>query len=432
MKVLVDHGAYGNLGDTSMIEAVVLRLQHLLPEDEIYVIDRPSLKTKVWDLPNVFRQEDYSVKVVLEDTLARAPFLWRYSGDWRKLTSKVELLFTGSSFAAGSFSLCNSRNTEIRFPNLGKFCEQFDALHIVGGGNLNDIFYDELFRKCLLIQAFAEQDKPIILTGQQLGPFSSAVLKKALAKTLQKANFVGLREPGDSLAFCQEACIETNCFDVMGDDSFGLSPVDDNDVLAILAQYGVKENGFLAFNIRIGHYAKEHAKYLQQISIIVDKLSKQFQMPVLIVPVALSQNDNDITSGKKLVEMLSSSQVLVLQNNNLTSSLVKGVLGKAFGAVGVSYHFCTFALSQGVPSVCIYDGEYYSQKARGLCDFWGDKRLALPLKDIITDLAVYHLVQVFKDDHLRRKLKYFSKQAIEHWKNVFDTQVEKYIGNGKG
>jgi len=426
MRILVDHGAYGNLGDTSMVEGAVLRLLDLLPGEEIFVIDRPSLRTNIFGLPNVFRQVDYSVKPKWADVLTDAPFLWRYNQYWGRIASKLTLLFVGNLFPASSFS----ENGESRFKRmiLSDFCEQFDGLHIVGGGNLTDIFYHELFRKCMLIQAFAEQDKPIILTGQQLGPFSSRILRRALAKSLHKANFVGLREQGNSLAFCREAFLEPQYFAVMGDDSFGLSGADDNHLLAILTQYGIKENEFLAFNVRTGHYAKEHIKYLEQMSIIVDKLSTLFRMPIMIVPVALSQGDSDITSGKKLAKMTHSSRVLVLENNNLTPSLVKGILGKAFGAVGVSYHFCTFALSQGVPTVCIHDGNYYSQKARGLSEFWGDKRLPLSLKGINTDLAIDHIAEVFKDELLRKKLQDFSIQAIEHWKHIFDTQVRKCFG----
>ena len=312
--------------------------------------------------------------------------------------------------------------------SLSDFCERFDALHIVGGGNLTDVFYHELFRKCLLIHAFAEQDKPIILTGQQLGPFSSHTFKKALTKSLLKASFVGLREAGSSLALCQEAPLEAKCFDVMGDDSFGLSSVNDNHVLAILSQYGIKENRFLAFNIRIGYYAKEHTKHMKQISKIMDKLSMRFRMPIMIVPIALNESDNDITSGRKLAKLTCSSRVLVLENNNLTPDLVKGILGKAFGAVGVSYHFCIFALSQGVPAVCLYDGDYYSQKAKGICSFWGDNRLALPLRNMDTDEAVDHISRIFEDEQLYEKLCQRSKEATEQWQSIFDKQVSHLFG----
>lgn len=428
MKILVDHGAHANIGDVSIIEGAVLRLVNLLPEDEIYVIDRPSLRTKIWDLPKVFRQKEFSVKTVWGDLMANVPFLWHYSEYWKRIILKLSLLSMRNLFSENSFYACYNENTKAKPMAFTELCEQFNALHIVGGGYMTDIFCNNLFRKLILIQSFRKQNKPVILTGQQLGPFRSIVFKEALVKTLQKISFVGLRDPSDSLTFCQEACLKPRSFDVMGDDSFGLPPANDQLILDILGQFGIKENRFLAFNIRIAPYAKEHAKHLRQISMIVDKLSEQFQMPVVIIPTALNPNDNDINSGKKLANLTQNANILILNNNNLRPALVKGIMGKAFGAVGVSYHFCIFALIQGVPAVCIYDGNYYSQKARGLCGFWKDKRLALSLGGIDTRLAIDHIMQVFDDQLLREKLKHFSKQAIECWKHIFDSQIDNYLG----
>jgi polysaccharide pyruvyl transferase WcaK-like protein len=428
MKILVDHGSSYNLGDTAMIEGVVSRLMSILPGAEIFVIDRPNLKTMIWDLPGVSRQKEYVAKPIFADMFSGVRFFWRFNGPWQRAISKITLACMGKILSLRSLPISKNGKSEKGSVKLGEFCEQFDALHIVGGANLTDTFYRELFRRCVIILAFAEQGKPIILTGQQLGPFNSRMLRQALTRTLHKADFVGLREPVDSLTFCQEAHIDPKRLEVMGDDSFGLSPADDSLILGLLAQYGLKPNEFLAFNVRIGYYAQEHAKHVQKIAAIVDKIARQFQMPVVIVPIALNPSDSDIRSGKELAKAVRSANVLVLENN-LTPALVKGVLGKAFGAVGVSYHFCTFALSQGVPAVCIYVGDYYAQKARGLCGFWQDERLALSLKDINTDWAVDHIVQVFKDELLRKKLNLLGKTAIEFWQDTFDRQVKNiFVG----
>ena len=110
-----------------------------------------------------------------------------------------------------------------------------------------------------------------------------------------------------------------------------------------------------------------------------------------------------------------------------TQAASRGVhqLGQAFGAVGVSYHFCTFALTQGVPAVCLYDGDYYGQKGHGLCGFWADNRLALSLQDLTTLSAVKHIMQVFNDDRLRENLLRIAVEAVERWHSIFDQQVIK-------
>ena len=467
MKILVDHCAYNNLGDTAMLESAVSRLLHTLPHAELFVIDRPILKTAIWDLDRVSREGEYLVNPFRGEFFGWLQIIRRHYDDLAKKTRNPALQYSGNeglggrlfrllhtfrkyyktlektncshslqrivkTGSAGYLSLYVKNNKHIRQKTLGGFCDKFDALHMVGGGYLTDMIHYELFNKCSLIHTFAEQSKPVILTGQQLGPFSSPLFKTALQKTLHKANFIGLREPTDSIDLCKEAEIDSKCYSVTGDDSFGLTPSKNSIILQKLDEYELQENGFMAFNIRLGENAKENEKYISKISSIIDKTARHFQIPVLIVPIALGVlpgiEDSDIESGKMLAKKIKSTRTHVIENHNLTPSLIKGILGKAFGAVGTSYHFCAFALSQGAPAVSIYAGDYYSQKAQGLSAFWKDKRLALSLRDIDVDAAGNHIINVLGDESLREKIGFLAKQAIEHWQTTFDKQVKDYFG----
>jgi hypothetical protein len=63
----------------------------------------------------------------------------------------------------------------------------------------------------------------------------------------------------------------------------------------------------------------------------------------------------------------------------LTPATTRKMLGLRVWAIGVSYRFCTFALLEAVPAICIHEGAYCKQKARGIATFWGDERLSLSL-----------------------------------------------------
>lgn len=423
MKILVDHGSSHNLGDTAMLEAVVARLRRLLPEAELFVIDNPSLRTRIWELPHVFPQGTYLSRSLRPSLMAKLRFFWRWDDFRLRITSRFLLALVGKLLPAGSVSLWYDKEVEGQPRTLGEFCEPFDALHVVGGGNLTETFYQHLFGRCCLILTFAEQRKRVILTGQQLGPFTSRLSKTGLARALRKASFVGLREPTDSWKFCREARLEPARFEAMGDDSLGLRPAHESVVREFLAQHGVHERNFLAVNVRVARYASQHRKHLQMIATLIDRIAGDFRMPVVVLPIALNPWDSDVTWGKKLASAMRLANVVVLNENGLTPDLVKGLLGKAFGAIGVSYHFCTFALSQGVPAICLYDGDYYSQKARGLCGFWGDERLALPLRTLDAEVAADHIGQVLRDPMLREKLCVLSGEAVKRWEGIFDREV---------
>jgi polysaccharide pyruvyl transferase WcaK-like protein len=422
MKILVDHGDYGNLGDAAMVESVVRRLRFLIPGADLYVINRPELRAHIWDGRHVLPQSQYRVQAFYPHLVSNLPFFWRYNGGWQKITCGLTLMYLK---AMGS-----ARKIRLSLPvdgaeSLGQFCEPFDALQVVGGGNLTDTFLGEMLRRGSIVLAFAEQNKPVMLTGQQLGPFTSYLTKSALARILPKACFLGLREAGDSLRFCKEAGLDEKAIEVMGDDSLGLPPTDDASTCKLLSKYSVKPGGFLAVNLRLSRYSAEHAAHVEKIAALIVHVARQFQMPVLIVPIALNPSDSDVISGKRLLEAMLGDRGSVIEENGLTPALVKGLIGKAFGAMGSSYHFCTFALSQGVPAICLYDGKYYSQKAWGLCDFWQDNRLGLWLRKVDVDGAVVHCAAVLKDVGLREKLRLLSEEAAERWRVIFDHRARE-------
>src|SRR5262249_10110100 len=196
-----------------------------------------------------------------------------------------------------------------------------------------------------------------------------------VARRLRKASFVGVREPTDSLRFCERAGLRPGAYALMGDDSFGLEPAAPAAVEELLDRHGLRPGRFLAVNLRVGKYTRYQEDYGQRFAALVRELGRRHARPLLVVPIALGEGDSDAASGRRLQAACGGDAVRVLDAPGLTASLVKGVLGRAFAAVGTSYHFCTFALSQGVPAVAVYDGTYYSQKAAGVAAFWQDERL---------------------------------------------------------
>jgi polysaccharide pyruvyl transferase WcaK-like protein len=428
MRILVLHGSSGNLGDTAMLEGVVLNLLRNLPAAELFVADQPGLRTNLWDLPRVHRQLIPGLVFPYEVALAEVPYLWRYDAKWRRAIRKWLALGLGRIFSANAISVpslvtANSKHT------LYELCAQFDALHMVGGGYLTDTFPDLLVQVSCLAQAFVEQEKPILLTGQQVGPFQSQILQALAARLLRGARFVGLREPTRSVEFCQEFHLDPKRFRVMGDDSLGLPCSGEAEISACLAAHRLEPGKFLAFNVRVGPYAAEHGKYLQFIARLAEGLACTFRLPVLMVPIAFNDIDSDNRSGEELLNLMQHAEVRRIDSAHLTPGLVRGLLGKAFGAIGVSYHFCIFALSQGVPAVSLYEGDYYSQKARGICGLWQDDRLGISLQKADISSAVEHISTLLQDLPLRAKLGQQARFAIEDWRKIFDEQVQKNFGS---
>jgi polysaccharide pyruvyl transferase WcaK-like protein len=146
-------------------------------------------------------------------------------------------------------------------------------------------------------------------------------------------------------------------------------------------------------------------------------------MPVAVVPIARHGADSDVAAGHRLAEAMGVDTVRVLDEPGLGVAAVKGLVGQAFAAVGVSYHLCTFALSQGVPAVCLMAGAYYGQKGRGLAGFWGDETLALDVGQLDPHEAAGRVCATLDNPAVRDALRARAEQAVTRWKDVCDGAI---------
>ena len=430
MNILIDHGSSNNLGDASMVLSVVLNLRERFPGATLHVVHRSSfIYGSEWGDAAEFAPR---FRVALPFFVRDAPLPARVR---RRLDEGVRRYVLRQSDATERTSFRNLRSGEagdlslIQPPGqtLREFVERYDALHVVGGGNLTETFPWHLLHRTSLIYAFQEQGKPIVLTGQQIGPFPTDKYWPITAEALRRATFVGLREPTDSVALVRRAGVPEERFAMMGDDAFGLDPADSTEVDERLARRGLSTGQFFTVNLRIGdHYAGGHADHLDTVAGMIDRLADAYGMPALVVPIALNEDDSDLAAGKRLRSRVQTVDLHLLDDSDLTPSVVKGVMERAVGAVGVSYHFCTFALSQGVPAVCIYDGAYYGQKARGLAALWKHDGIALGLEGMDPSRAADHVQSIWDDGALRDQLRERSDQAIDLWHETFTRATAVY------
>lgn len=431
MKLLVDHGSSHNLGDTAMLDGLLREAHHGLKETEFYIKKHPGLtRSEVYDWERVFPYHEYSIdrSLVPANTSAFRLWLQRHIVCFGRHVVR-------SYLGREALPLClpdwltppEKLYLENCVETFDEYCNPFDGLILVGGGYINDVFAWMNLPRMVLIRTFERQGKPVVLTGQQIGPFKTLTTKCMVARALRAARYVGVREPTYSLSFCKYAGISR--YGLMGDDSFGV-PADVEGAKVILKRLNIDSGQFFAVNVRIGSYASEHERHIEKVSKLVEDLIVGTGKTALVVPIALNAGDSDIASGYRLQDHINEGLV-VLDDLNLKPAQVKGILSLAYGALGVSYHFCTFALSTGVPAICIYDGQYYTQKAKGLCEFWGDDRLAVSLNGQVSASSI---VNLWDDEIYREDLKVRAERAINEWNRIVDKEVIepfRRYGNGK-
>jgi len=404
-----------------MVESAVTEFLSICPAAELYLVDRAHERSSVWELPRVHRTINVDLagdQLKALDTLNRIPLLWRLSSCYQSQLVKRLFSKLGGRSRASDLPV-SSRSGGASPATLGEFCKDFDVLYIAGGGNITDTFPLELLRKCAWISCFSEQGKPVVLTGQQLGPFQSESTSNAATRALGMCNFVGVREPLASFSFCENAGLPASKFALMGDDSFGLPKPEATEVDRLLSTYGVERGRFIALNLRATSYMPETNRRLASIAELVKKLIQELKLPVLVVPIVLAGTESDILAGKQLAALVGGSSVRVMESDGLNPTTARGVLGCALGGLGTSYHFCTFSLSESVPVICLHEGSYYNQKAEGIAAFWGEPRFAMALSDMKLEAAMSQVREVFFDFQVREKLAHRAREADRVWHETF-------------
>jgi polysaccharide pyruvyl transferase WcaK-like protein len=405
----------------AMVEGVVTQLLHLDPTCEISIVERPNFPSDVAARHHI---RPFPIQMTCRANLRwtrSLPILWRAARTLDNGFSRLVYRFSAKGFMVRGV-------TSADHDKLLTVADEFDALHIVGGGNLTDNFPMEVWRRRVLVDRFAKAGKPVVFTGQQIGPLCRPAVRSSVYRMLRSAAFVGLREPTASIEHCRRAGMTRQRYSVMGDDSFGLAQEESCQVARVLRSTGLQTDGYIAANLRIANYA-EYGEHVEKYANIIRDVAERMKMPVLYVPISLNTKDSDQYVGAKL-QTLVGDKLILLDDIDMSPALAKGILKHAHAAVGASYHFCTFALSGGTPTVCVYDGRYYKQKAIGISEFWGDARLAMSLRENSSETVVKQVVALASDRQFIDELQAKANRVNSDWRDLFSSIVRSHYTSG--
>jgi polysaccharide pyruvyl transferase WcaK-like protein len=426
MRVLVDHGSsIWNLGDAAMLDGAVRRLLALAPDIEAHVLAASNHVAPILEAPRVHR-----VEAAVTGPLFGAPRVVR---SLHGSTGGSALGNTAAYFALLGL-LMRAAPARVQLGDgrcrLRDFCDNYEALHLVGGGYLNDVFPRELWRKVALMRAFQQRRRPVVLTGQQVGPFRSRLTEGFAASALRPASLFALRESRDSVDLCARWGIPAERRPVSGDDSFGLQAAAALEVEALLARHGLAPGRFIAVNARVDFYGFREAQ-LERFARLLLELSDRLDIPLAFVPIAVGEGPaSDETTGRRLQERLGSRLRLVSLDPSM-AALAKALLGSTRAAIGTSYHFCTFALSGGRPAACVSSGAYYGQKARGLSAFWGE-RIDFDLDGLPPAALAREISDGINAGGLEARLAVRAREAASEWSRMFEGPVQRALRGGPG
>ena len=434
--LLIHGGGLGNAGDNGQMLSALERLERIFPNGEIvvgqmYESDDGHLigKREHSSTPHLFvnRQvwtshtESESSSSAMHSVRRRfrvrrgriSTHIKKYINSRAHLRRIAEgLLSVVSLFRGGVFLfvLMVYKRLGLRLP-LGVTGQKAidtliscDAVYCSGGGNLNDIwFHNELIPRVVSYKAAAILDKPLVVSGQGVGPLESKLGKMLLRWSARHALIFGCRDHSNSRDFLIRIGLCGSKVQSFGDDAFDLRNSSNNRVNEIIRQEGIPSGHarLVAVHIRLHNFTQDFTgRGITVLASFLDRLVEEIDCIFAFVPITYARGSRlgdlrDAAAVKK--RMRYRERVTLIDMHAYSPPDMKSLIGRCDALIGFSYHAWIFALSNGRPAFGLFDGEYFRLKSRGLYDWYGISNWLWDLNKFDEDEATRIVLQTLAD-----------------------------------
>lgn len=255
-------------------------------------------------------------------------------------------------------------------PEQKTFIEYLDSqevIHFTGGGNLTSECGHWFYYALFVAVASRLLGKPVILTSQTIGPFSSWIDEKMATWILNMVQSITLREySGEQQKWLKHLGLIKPRISRSLDMAYFLPP-----------SHVIEDTHFdrNMNTIRVGlalHSRKNNAQQLK--NMVVETLKQLAQthehLEVILLPHILNaHSDWDTKFLEEIalelpasIRVLSPKYASLVKNKAHIAHFVKECTGTCDVVISSRYHGVIFSLSQSVPCISITDGKYQTMK----------------------------------------------------------------------
>jgi polysaccharide pyruvyl transferase WcaK-like protein len=431
-KKIVFIGGYGghDIGDEAQLTTPMIYLKRFIPDAEFLALSPNQGYTskfhKVdsdWDITHYLTgytvtQKEIEPPCIAQDT-HEPQFQTQQSIFWRILKFAFKFAFEtsikypkifGILFNAWIFK--KSRRT-IFLNEEGKrllnHLKNADLLFNVGGGNIMGGFCDRfiIYTICRIFE------KPIIVSGQTIGPFDKWIGKKIAGFFLNKVDVITLRDTM-SINVLEDLGVHKPIIKETADDAVLLPATDQEKIKAILLGekieehqplIGINTNAYLKSVLSVG-YSEELNKIKQVLADAVDCLISDLGARIVFIPMDYNANSDDRVDAYEVLELMKHKDRASIIINGYDDHTLKGIIGQLDVGIGLRYHFIVFATTMQVPTIGIYLGKYYEMKIRGILELMEQGKYALDFEKTSAEEIVAFVKGALQNkDEIKKRLE---------------------------
>jgi polysaccharide pyruvyl transferase WcaK-like protein len=364
MQLLINPGTHSclNMGDLAMLQVAYERVRGLWPDATVRVLAADSAALEC------FCPGAIPVPVTgLHQWNAEHPLLGQRGkllpAPLRGIVRRVEHRLQKSEPAAAlSLMQHRYRRQGAVTDDLHSFLRALtssDLVMMCGQGSINDDLKPHA-RQALGLLNWAQQlGIPTVVMDQGIGPLENPELVALARNTLPRAKLITIRERPMGAALLNTLGVSSDRVRVTGDAAVELARRLTPEKLGT----------GIGLSVRNVTYAKIDRNLIDVLRPAIQSYAREHGAPLVAIPIMRGTQVPDTVSIEELCrgyegEVRGGSELLTPER---TASAVHACRT----VVTTTYHAAVFALSQGVPAICLANSEYYAGKFNGLADQFG-------------------------------------------------------------
>jgi polysaccharide pyruvyl transferase WcaK-like protein len=253
-----------------------------------------------------------------------------------------------------------------------------DLVYGSGGGNLNDLWLnEELLPRVATYRVAAVLGKPVIVSGQGVGPVATRLGRRLLKWGAKDLSLFSCRDTHASRDFLVSLGMDANVVQSLGDDATDLrcSPPDRIAAIAVAEAFPADGRPRVAVHVRL-HDFKDDFRTLAipLLASLFDQLIERKGCRLVFIPVTFGETrtfEADLGDAAEVyANMKQRAHVSFVCREKYSPPDMLGLIRSCSMLIGFSYHAWVFALSSGIPAFGFYFGEYFRLKSIGLFDWY--------------------------------------------------------------
>lgn len=381
-------GGFGwhDIGDETMPQVVVYNLRKEIPNLDIVMLSpNPAYTTayhkerSIHDINTYLNKKPWLISKLTSSKL----------GIFGKIINRIysrRLIY----FARWLYLLIvvKLHNYEINFP-LNKIAKDIlnelanaDLLFNNGGGNINSLLPDELYKQTLTILAASILEVPVILSAQTIGPITKKFHAFVVKKALNRADTLTFRDSGISQRRVRTIGVINPKMQDTADDAISLSYLTKDEAKKFI----IENNGEKWLNLsaditvamNMNGYLKAMGKsnineFSSEVNLLVevaDRLVEKYKAKILLIPTDYASSSDDRPLLRQIKNQMKYNERALVIKKEYDGIQLKSLVGIADIAIGARYHFSVFATSMGVPCIGLANGIYQKTKFKGVMELY--------------------------------------------------------------